>query len=43
MEVDILREFPKRINIGMKLKTNVVAKKWITIKTSIFLNTIKLG
>ncbi|KAH0672954.1 hypothetical protein KY290_025238 [Solanum tuberosum] len=32
MEVDLLGDFPKRINLGMWMKTGEVKEKWITIK-----------
>uniref|UniRef100_M1BH23 Non-LTR retroelement reverse transcriptase n=1 Tax=Solanum tuberosum TaxID=4113 RepID=M1BH23_SOLTU len=32
VEVDLLREFPKRIKIGMRMKTDEVVKKWVKIK-----------
>ncbi|XP_049406305.1 uncharacterized protein LOC125869967 [Solanum stenotomum] len=31
VEVDLLREFPKRIKIGMRMQNNDVAEKWIKI------------
>ncbi|KAK4737232.1 hypothetical protein R3W88_000929 [Solanum pinnatisectum] len=32
VEVDLMGEFPKRINIGMRKKTGEINEKWITIK-----------
>ncbi|KAH0639573.1 hypothetical protein KY285_036159 [Solanum tuberosum] len=32
IDVDLLREFPKRINIGLKKKNGEIADKWIRIK-----------
>ncbi|KAG5624938.1 hypothetical protein H5410_010156 [Solanum commersonii] len=32
VEVDLLREFPKRIKIGMRMKTDEVVEKWVKIK-----------
>ncbi|KAH0712533.1 hypothetical protein KY289_008492 [Solanum tuberosum] len=32
VEVDLLGEFPRRINIGMRMKTGEIKEKWITIK-----------
>ncbi|KAH0669880.1 hypothetical protein KY289_024373 [Solanum tuberosum] len=32
VEVDLLREFPKQIKIGMRMHNNEVAEKWIKIK-----------
>ncbi|XP_049413166.1 uncharacterized protein LOC125876094 [Solanum stenotomum] len=32
VEVDLLREFPKRIKIGMRMKTDEVVEKWMKIK-----------
>ncbi|KAG5605222.1 hypothetical protein H5410_026714 [Solanum commersonii] len=32
VEVDILGEFPKRINIGMRKKSGKIMEKWVTIK-----------
>jgi len=32
VEVDLLGDFPKRINLGMRMKTGEVKEKWITIK-----------
>ncbi|KAK4714091.1 hypothetical protein R3W88_019998 [Solanum pinnatisectum] len=32
VEVDLLGEFPRRINIGMRKKTGEIKEKWITIK-----------
>ncbi|KAH0743369.1 hypothetical protein KY290_031362 [Solanum tuberosum] len=32
VEVDLLREFPKRINIGMRKQSGEVTEKWITIR-----------
>ncbi|KAH0709038.1 hypothetical protein KY284_010465 [Solanum tuberosum] len=32
VEVDLLEEFPIRINIGMRKKTGEIMEKWVTIK-----------
>lgn len=32
VEVDLLEEFPKRINVGIKKKNSEVVSKWIQIK-----------
>ncbi|KAH0658017.1 hypothetical protein KY289_026765 [Solanum tuberosum] len=32
VEVDLLKEFPKRIKIGMRMQNKEVVEKWITIK-----------
>ncbi|KAH0696199.1 hypothetical protein KY290_015827 [Solanum tuberosum] len=32
VEVDLLREFPKRIKIGMRMQNMEVVEKWIKIK-----------
>ncbi|KAK4733567.1 hypothetical protein R3W88_007828 [Solanum pinnatisectum] len=32
VEVDLLREFPKRIKIGMRMRNKEVVEKWIKIK-----------
>ncbi|KAH0641898.1 hypothetical protein KY289_032872 [Solanum tuberosum] len=32
VEVDMIGEFPKRINIGMRKKTGEINEKWIPIK-----------
>lgn len=31
VKVDLLRDFPKRINIGLRRKTGEIVEKWITI------------
>lgn len=32
VEINLLGEFPKRINVGMRLKTEEVKEKWVAIK-----------
>lgn len=31
VEVDLLKEFPKRINVGVKKKTGEIIEKWVDI------------
>lgn len=32
VEVDLMKELPKRVNVGMKKKTREIVDKWISIK-----------
>lgn len=42
MSVDLLGEFPRRINVGMRKKTREIKEKWITIKYDDYQNTAQI-